>query len=153
MLVPPTQRRSEPGPGRGLGAGAGDPSASRRRAGQRELVRSGVRSLELGRQSLRVERTGAGWRSRASRRLLNAGAGQAPTRAPVSGRGSPGGPPTLSRLKGPVLVLLPVEGERILTARSDPGSTLEIQNKIPEEPGFPGAPTQGFPGELLWEEM
>ena len=58
-----------------------------------------------------------------------------------------------SRLKGPVLVLLPVEGERILTARSDPGSTLEIQNKIPEEPGFPGAPTQGFPGELLWEEM
>lgn len=65
----------------------------------------------------------------------------------------PAAPPTLSRLKGPVLVLLPVEGERILTARSDPGSTLEIQNKIPEEPGVPGAPTQGFPGELLWEEM
>ena len=52
MLVPPTQRRSEPGLGRGLEAGAGDPSASRRRAGQRGLARSGVRSLELGLKSL-----------------------------------------------------------------------------------------------------
>lgn len=48
MLVPPTQRRSEPGLGRGLETGAGDRSASRRRAGQRGLARSGVRSLELG---------------------------------------------------------------------------------------------------------
>ena len=30
---------------------------------------------------------------------------------------------------------------------------LKIQNEIPEEPGVPRAPTQGLPGELLWEEM
>lgn len=49
MLVPPTQRRSSQGQVEGWKR-PGTPSASRRRAGQRELARSGVRSLELGRQ-------------------------------------------------------------------------------------------------------
>lgn len=135
---------------------SGDPSkASRRRAGQWNLRGVGVRSLELGRQSLRVERTGAGWGSRASSRLLNAGRGRRRPALQFPGRGLSWRPPTPSRLKGPVQVLLPVEGEDPYSS-ARPRLQLKDSERIPEEPGFPGLRLKGSPrrtpleGDVSW---